>query len=205
MTQIITGEQFWNELDLAKGRNTVAWLSEVSGVPQSLLVSTRQRRSFLSFENTFLLCRALSIDMNSFIDCDELENDRLIHPVNIESPTIGRQFWVLLDKVLEYRGWSWRYVALKCNIATTTISSAKSARRTLPFDVTLKLLRGMDITPDALAMNISLSEGASALSATRKSEVDIKRDRLVRTIKRLDEIDLDNVIEYVEFIRSKTK
>lgn len=63
----------------------------------------------------------------------------------------------------------------------------------------------MSITPDALAMNISLSEGASALSATRKSEVDIKRDRLVRTIKRLDEIDLDNVIEYVEFIRSKTK
>lgn len=205
MTQMITGLQFWNEVDMARGKNTIAWLAEASGVPQSLLFSARQRQNFLSFENTLLVCSSLSIDLNSFISCDNRENDRLVHPVNLGTPNVGRQFWAILDLILSYRGWSWRYVALRCNIPTTTISSAKSDARTLSFDVTLKMLEGMDLTPDALAKNIMLTKHPPLDPIEQKSEIELKRERLIRTIKRLDVAELDNIIEYVDFIRSKKK
>lgn len=205
MIQMITAEQFWNEMDIAREKLTIAQLSESCGIPTSLMVSTRQRQGFLSFENTIRVCRTLSIDMNSFIDCDVRENDRLIHPIDADKLSVGAQFWMMLEEVLAYRGWSWRYIALKSNIATTTINSAKNSSRTLPFDTTLKLLKAMDLTPDAIAKNIYLTENSSSQLMEQKSSLDIKRDRLIRTIKRLDESDLDTVIEYVDFIRSRTK
>ena len=206
MTDTLTGRQFWEEIDIARDRMTIAQLSEGCGILLSLLTSTRQRQSFLNFENSLRICRYLSIDMNSFIPCDARENDRLVESVHIDpNDKVGTQFWQILDDVMRYRGWSWRYVALKCNIPTTTISTSKNESRALPFDVSLNLLKGMDLTPDALAKIIHINEGVAScqLEPQKKSDVDIKRDRLIRTIKRLDELALDKVIEYVDFIRSK--
>ena len=111
----------------------------------------------------------------------------------------------MLEEILAYRGWSWHYIELKSNIATTTINSAKNCSRTLPFDTTLKLLKAMDLTPDAIAKNMYLTEYSSSQLMEQKSLLDKKRDWLIRTIKRLDESDLDTIIDYVDLIRSRTK
>lgn len=205
MMFMITAEQFWNELDMARGKQTIAQLSESSGVLNSLIASSRQRHNFLNYENTIRICRALSIDMNSFISSDVRENDKIVHPVETDKSTVGVQFWMILEEVLAYRGWSWRYIALKSNIATTTINSAKNKARTLPFDTTLKLLNAMDLTPDAVAKNIYLTEKQFSQSLEKKSEIDIKKERLIRAIQRLNESDLDSVIEYVDFIRARAR
>lgn len=96
-------------------------------------------------------------------------------------------------------------MSYRCSIPNTTISSAKSEARTLPFDVTLKLFAGMDLTLDAVAGAISFNGSPSPQKEEQKSDAELKRERLIRVIKRLDEWELDSVIEYVDFIRSKSK
>lgn len=78
----------------------------------------------------------------------------------------------MLEEILAYRGWSWHYIELKSNIATTTINSAKNCSRTLPFDTTLKLLKAMDLTPDAIAKNMYLTEYSSSQLMEQKSLLD---------------------------------
>lgn len=206
MTDRIKGNQFWVEFDEAKGPRSYVWISEQSGVALTLINSAKHRRSFLSFDNTVRVCRVIHADLNSFTFSFSDENDRFLVVGKYSDCPVGKRFWMILDDVLRENGWSWRYVSGMSGVAPTTISTAKGAGRTLPFDITVALLQGMHISPMAMGKWLVPDVGPENIPVPSMEEgIETERNRLIRTIRRMDFDTLMKVADYVDYIVSRDK
>lgn len=206
MNDRITGECFWAELDEAKGSKTYVRIAEESGVSLNLLNSTKHRRSFLSFDNTVRVCRVIGADLNSFTLSFSEKNDKYLVEIQHDDCPVGKRFWNILEKVLEENRWSWRHVSYMSGVAPTTISTAKVAERTLPFDITVSLLKGMEISPNAMGKCLVPYVVPEFMPVPSIEEsIEIERNRLIRTIRRMDYDNLMKVADYADYLLSKDK
>lgn len=206
MTDRITGNQFWVEFDEAKGPRSYVWIAEMSGVSLTSINSAKHRRSFLSFDNTVRICRVIQADLNSFVLSFSDENDRFLAMGNYSDYPVGKRFWKILEDVLKQNRWSWRHVSGLTGVPPTTISTAKVANRTLPFDITVSLLEGMHISPMSMGNWLVPDVGPENIPVPSMEEkIETERNRLIRTIRRMDYDNLMKVSDYVKYLMSREK
>lgn len=205
MIKRLTSEEFWCCIEEAKGKKTMTWLASESKVPLSVLTSTKHRRSFLSFNNTVSVCNALGIDMNCFSQVHSWDNDVLIEKLEIDSIDFGISFWKMLEHVRLEKHWSWRYISGVSNVPATTISTAKLAKRLLPFDITMALLDGMKLSPNKVAYKLLFKDLECIPCPVYEESIEIYRSKLNRYVKELDDGDVLAVLDYVEYLRARKK
>lgn len=179
----------------------MAVIASLSGVSQAVLISCRQRKTLLNFENTIRLCRALDIDMNLLADCDYGENDRLLGFSTDSKSLVGSQFWTLLQEFLQGKNISWAEAARIGDVPPSTIGTARINARTLSFDTTLCLLKGLELSPEGFADHLNLSGQTGQLNETDPCAA-IKRE-IARAIKRMRYEDLEKLLDYIKYLNSK--
>lgn len=203
MSDLLFGVKFREVIDQARARLSLADIFSLSKVSQPLISSSRQRQGVLSFENTVRSCRALDIDLNTFIDFEPRENDILLNSYEDKSLSFSKQFWLITETVVKKKGWSWRYVSSSCHVPSSTISTAKNDDRTLPFDITLTLFKGLQLSPQAVADKIVFNSIEDAPFKKEESKDDKKREEINRKVRRMEGKELDKILEYLDFISSR--
>lgn len=178
----------------------MSYIASASDISQALLISCRQRKALLSFENTIRLCHALDIDMNILVDCNSGTYDHILgfpsDPIN----SVGSQFWTLLHDYLQQRGLSWAEASRMGGVPASTIGTARLNSRTLSFDTTLCLLNGLDLSPEGVADHLVLT--AKNARHDEDPDASIKRE-IAREIKHLERKDLESILDYIRYLKSK--
>lgn len=86
------------------------------------------------------------------------------------------------------------------DVPASTIGTARINSRTLSFDTTLCLLKGLDLSPEGIADHLVLT-----VEIEKKEEdpdAAIKRE-IAREIKYLERKDLESILDYIRYLKSK--
>ena len=151
---MVTPERFWEKFE--ESRRGTSWIEISSFIDVSYhsLMNHRSRGQYLPFNYTVKLCPALEIEFSWLMDvsqsCCEKEYE-IIRNISRQDKKPGAVYWEVMDEYRRSLGLSWKVIAESIGTTGNAMSYAKSRKRPLPLDVTVRLLLLLHIPVDAFA------------------------------------------------------
>lgn len=151
---MVTPERFWEKLE--ESRRGTSWIEISSFIDVSYhsLMNHRSRGQYLPFDDTVKLCPALEIEFSWLMDvsqsCCEKEHE-IIRNISRQDKKPEAVYWEVMDEYRRSLGLSWKVIAESIGTTGNALSYAKTRKRPLPLDVTVRLLLLLHIPVDAFA------------------------------------------------------
>ena len=151
---MVTPKRFWEKLEESRGRTSWIEISSFIDVSYHSLMTHRSRGQYLPFDDTVKLCPALEIELSWLMDigqsCCEKEYE-IIRKFGKQNNKAGTVYWAVMDEYRRSYGLSWKVIAESIGTTGNAMSYAKTRKRPLPLDVTVRLLLLLHIPVDAFA------------------------------------------------------
>ena len=151
---MVSPERFWEKLEECRRGTSWIKISSFIDVSYHSLMMHKSRGQFLPVDDTVKLCHALEIEFSWLMDvsqsCSEKEY-QIIRNISKQDNTPGAVYWEVMDEYRRSLGLSWKVIAESIGMAGNAISYAKTRKRPLPLDATVRLLLLLQIPVDAFA------------------------------------------------------
>lgn len=151
---MVTPERFWEKLEESRGKTSWIKISSFIDVSYHSLMNHKSRGQFLPVDDTVKLCHAFDIEFSWLMDvsqsCSEKEY-QIIRNISKQENTPGAVYWEVMDEYRRSLGLSWKVIAGSIGMASNAISYAKTRKRPLPLDATVRLLLLLHIPANAFA------------------------------------------------------
>lgn len=151
---MVTPEGFWEKLEESRGKTSWIKISSFIDVSYHSLMTHRSRGQYLPFDDTVKLCPALEIEFSWLMDvsqsCREKEYE-IIRNISRQDKKPEAVYWEVMDEYRRSLGFSWKVIAESIGTTGNALSYAKTRKRPLPLDVTVRLLLLLHVPVDAFA------------------------------------------------------
>lgn len=204
---MVTPERFWEKLEESRGRTSWIKLSSFIDVSYNALMNHRSRGQYLPFDDTVKLCPALDIEFSWLMDvsqsCCEKEYE-IIRNISKQDKKPEAIYWEVVDEYRRSLGLSWKVIAESIGTTGNAMSYAKTRKRPLPLDITVRLLLLLHIPVNAFAglfyPDWSILESISDSSI----ETIAIRNEILQLIKRTEDRDrLWKIRAFADYVISR--
>ena len=151
---MVSPERFWEKLEECRRGTSWIKISSFIDVSYHSLMMHKSRGQFLPVDDTVKLCNAFEIEFSWLMDvsqsCSEKEY-QIIRNISKQDNTPGAVYWEVMDEYRRSFGLSWKEIAGSLGMPGNAISYAKTRKRPLPLDATVRLLLLLHIPVNAFA------------------------------------------------------
>ena len=151
---MVSPERFWEKLEVSRGKTSWIKISSFIDVSYHSRMLHKSRGQFLPVDDTVKLCHTFEIEFSWLMDvrqsCSEKEY-QIIRNISKQDHTPGAVYWEVMDEYRRSLGLSWKEIAGSLEMAGNAISYAKTWKRPLPLDATVRLLLLLHIPVNAFA------------------------------------------------------
>lgn len=149
---MVSPERFWEKLEECRRGTSWIKISSFIDVSYHSLMMHKSRGQFLPIDDTVKLCHAFEIDFSWLMDvrqsCSEKEY-QIIRNISKQDNTPGTVYWEVIDEYRRSLGLSWKEIAGSLGMPGNAISYAKTRKRPLSLDATVRLLLLLNIPVNA--------------------------------------------------------
>ena len=151
---MVSPERFWEKLEECRRGTSWIKISSFIDVSYHSLMMHKSRGQFLPVDDTLKLCNAFEIEFSWLMDvsqsCSEKEYKN-IRNIRKQDKNPGAVYWEVMDEYRRSLGLSWKEIAGSLEMPGNAISYAKTRKRPLPLDATVRLLLLLHIPVNAFA------------------------------------------------------
>lgn len=131
------GSFYWSVIDDARKKKKLSWesLSKSTRLVRNSLAVAKGENRPLDFEETVRICVALDLPVNNLCPFfSHYVNDDDIPAVDFNvAESLASRYWSVIDIIRKAHHKSWEDIARETGIKRSTISTARSYKRSLPF------------------------------------------------------------------------
>ena len=151
---MVSPERFWEKLEECRRGTSWIKISSFIDVSYHSLMMHKSRGQYLPFDDAVKLSHAFEIEFSWLMDvrqsCSEKEY-QIIRNISKQDNTPGAVYWEVIDEYRRYLGLSWKEIAGSLGMPGNAISYAKTRKRPLSLDATVRLLLLLHIPVNAFA------------------------------------------------------
>ena len=131
------GNFYWKVIDDARRERRCSWetLAKSTHLARNSIAVARSRGRTLGFEETVRMCVSLELPVNNLCPffLNHVNDDDIPSVDFSVEESLSSRFWTVMDIIRKAAGKSWEDVSRECGVKRSTISTARSYRRSLPF------------------------------------------------------------------------
>lgn len=131
------GEFYWNTIDESRKAKKYSWetLARISHLKRNTIAIARGESRALGLEETVGFCKALDLSIDSLCPFFDCRHDAVISTdMDFQfNETLSAKYWAVIDMFRKASHKSWEDIAGETGIKRSTISTARSYGRSLPF------------------------------------------------------------------------
>lgn len=201
---MVTPIEFWEKLDYCrKGRTWSNTSSEIE-IKYNTLMFQKTNYKFPTFDVALRLCYSFNVELSWLMNVEQsvyTEDYRILRYVDTENKTLGHIYWCIIDEYRKEHVYTWKMISSEVKIPNTTLATAKSEERTLPIDVTVKILLMLNIPINAFAELFYSNEKIMETMPDTPSENVVLRNEIKRLLGEINDVEmLRDIKKYIMLI-----
>lgn len=201
---MVTPERFWLKLDDCRFGRTWTRTSQYIDIKYNTLMIQKANGKFPSFDVAVRLCYAFDIELAWLMEveqsCTDCDYWRINH-TDTRGKTLGNVYWDVIDEYRREQGLTWKAISKNLGMPTTTMSTLKTEKRTLPVDLSVNLLLMLHIPVNAFAELFYSDRRIMESTPDLPEEIFLLRKEIIQIIKKTkNKGDLERIKEYANYI-----